>query len=142
MTGEPPGFTAEQRKALRQLQAKVWPLIEADASGHAPDHVRRAVRLALWLARETGADGFTVAAAALLHDAFRPAQTRTGIHHVANERLDWMLQALAEAGVISDTSAAILHCAQKGGWHRFGEMGFRQRRLLSVQGISRRRADY
>ncbi len=56
-------------------------LYQGNDAAHGFDHVLRVWRLALHIAKAEGADGEIVSAAALLHDAGRAGQERTGVCH-------------------------------------------------------------
>ncbi len=62
-------MTGEQQGIIEKAKAFVTELFENESSGHDRFHTFRVLALAEKLAREEGADEFTVSLAALLHDA-------------------------------------------------------------------------
>lgn len=113
--GEEPGRTrlsADQEACLQRLRALVAPLLAEDSSGHDIWHADRVTRYARRIAAAEGADEFTVAAAALVHDAFRPDELSSGESHVGETALSRVEALLAEAGVRPELLPAVTYCVR------------------------------
>lgn len=88
------------------------PFLAKDSSGHDVWHADRVARHARRIAAAEGADEFTVAAAALVHDVLRPDELTSGESHVGEAALARVEALLNEAGVRPDLLPAITCCVR------------------------------
>lgn len=102
----------EQETCLRRIRALVLPLVADDSSGHDVWHAERVASHARRIAVAEGADEFVVAAAALVHDAFRPDEAVSRESHVGEVALARIEDLLHEAEVKPDLASAIVYCVR------------------------------
>jgi uncharacterized protein len=98
-------FTSDIEVSLIQ---KITHLLKEDASGHDIYHLVRVRDMATLIAKSEGGDIAVIRAAALIHDAYRPWEKKTGKSHVGLEALAMMRRMLSDVGLSDNLSQHIL----------------------------------